>query len=268
MFLWMMIQTLIESLPISSSGHVMLLEKLYQKFGYAWQYESIENINFLFHISALVIMLCYFFNQWSVMILGKKFELQDLVRKSLYQKILQPFLFIMIADIITFIFWKSNIMNIFWIQQFFLPIGFIITAIMLYLSKNISYKRLDNQFSFLNAIILGTVQGLALLPGISRFASTFFAARVIGYDAKNSFAVSFLIQLPLICAAILYGGIQMQDSTNIFSEIFNLRMLFGMVGMSFVSYKIFCFVGTMIDQNKIWYFSVYMIIPIILAILV
>jgi undecaprenyl-diphosphatase len=284
MFLWMIVQILIESLPISSSGHVMLLEKIYHSLGYSWPYSQLESIHFLFHISAVVIMLCYFFNQWSVMILGKKFELQDLVKISSYQKIIKPFIFILIADVITFFFWKMEVVHVLNVQEYFLPIGFCITAVMLYVTKNInnawipgSSPRMKREgelssslfnFSFLNAVVLGTVQGLALLPGISRFAATFFAARILGYNLKNSFAVSFLIQFPLVCAAILYGCIQIQHSPNIFFEIINLSMIFGMVVMSFVSYKIFCLVGTMIEQNKIWYFSLYMIIPIVLAILV
>jgi undecaprenyl-diphosphatase len=264
----MIVQILIESFPISSSGHVMLLEKTYQALGFIWPYHDMESIQFLFHISAFFIMLYYFFNQWSVMIFGKKIELLDVIKISSYRKVIRPFIFILIADVITFLFWKSKIANIFYVQKYFLPIGFSITAIMLYLTKNILDKDLKNIFAFSNAVILGIIQGLAFLPGISRFASTFFVARILGYNLKQSFAISFLIQFPLVCAAIVYGSLQIQDSSTIFFENFNLLMLFAMVGMSFVSYKIFSFVGTMIEQNKIWYFSLYMIIPIILAILV
>jgi undecaprenyl-diphosphatase len=264
----MIVQILIESLPISSSGHVLLLERLYQRFGLSWPYDQIESINFLFHASAFAIMFYYFFNQWSIMIIGKKFELQDLIKISNYQKALFPLSFILIADLITFIFWKSGISQIEFIQQYFLPIGFFITAMMLYQTRNISNKNLNNKFSFSNAVIFGITQGLALLPGISRFGATFFVARFCKYDLKNSFAISFLIQFPLVCGALVYGYVQMQDNITIMTEIFNLPMLFGMVVMSFVSYKIFGWVGTMIEENKIWYFSCYMIIPIVLAMLV
>ena len=265
MFIWMIFQIIIESLPISSSGHILLLKNIYTTLGYVWQYDYLEHINFLFHLSAIGIMLFYFFNQWSMMVIGKKFEMKDLVKLSTYEKAIKPIIFVLTADIMTFVLWKVDIANYFYIQKYFLPFGFFITAIMLYQTKHMKDKNIKNYFSLYHAILLGLVQGFAFLPGISRFAATFFATRFIGYNLKDSFALSFLIQFPLVCAAVLYAFIQLQNT--IFTGIFNLPMLFGMVVLTFLSYKIFCMVGSLIEKNKIWYFSYYMLIPIMFAIL-
>lgn len=266
MLLWMMAQILIESLPISSSGHVTLLEHWYTKLGYYWPHEQVEQINFLLHGPALVIMLCYFFTAWSCMILGKKVEFQDFFNIANYQKVFRPFMFIIIADLITFLFWKIKIFQTPYLEQYFLSFGFSMTAVMLFLCKFMQGKK-EVDFIWWHAIVLGFAQSVALLAGVSRFATTFFAARCLHYSACNSFAISFLIQFPLVCAAFVRCSFQIYHNADIFYQIFNFWTLFAMVCLSFLSYIIFCYVGKMIQQNKIWYFSLYMILPIIISIL-
>ncbi len=266
MFLWILIQIIIESLPISSSGHVALLQRWYTNIGYTWPYEQIEQINFLLHGPALIITLFYFFTTWSIMMLGKKIKLQDFFSIQIYKKIVPVFLFLVIADTITFIVWKLALFRGALIEQYFLPFGFCSTALLLYITRYLhGAKKVD--FSVYDAIILGIAQSIAFLPGISRFAITFCTARFLGYTNTDSFAVSFLIQFPLILAAFIKGSLQIYTNEHIFGQIFNFWMLFAMVGLSFISYKIFYMVGELIKENKIWYFSVYMILPIILSIL-
>ncbi len=267
MLLWMMIQILIESLPISSSGHVMLLQHWYTKLGYYWPHDQVEQINFLLHGPALIIILVYFFTKWSYMFLGKKVEFKDFFKIENYQKVFWPFLFIFIADVITFLFWKTKIFQNAYLEKYFLPFGFMMTTIMLFLTKSMQGNK-EIKFVWWHAIVLGLAQSIAMLPGVSRFATTFFAARCLQYSEYNSFAVSFLIQFPLICAAFVKGCFQIYHTTDIWYQVFNFWTLFAMVCLSFLSYIIFCFVGKMIQQNKIWYFSLYMILPIIISILI
>jgi undecaprenyl-diphosphatase len=267
MLLWMMIQILIESLPISSSGHVVLLQHWYTKLGYYWPHDQVEQINFLLHGPSLIIMLFYFFTIWSYMILGKKLEFQDFFKITNYKKVFQPFVFILIVDLITFLFWKIKILQTPYMEQYFLSFGFILTAVMLFLSKFMHGNK-EVHFVWWHAIVLGIAQSLAFLPGVSRFATTFFAARCLQYSPYNAFAVSFLIQFPLVCAAFVSCSFQIYHNADIWYQIFNFCTLFVMVCLSFLSYIIFCYVGKMIQQNKIWYFSLYMILPIIISILI
>jgi len=266
MLLWIIFQILIESLPISSSGHVMLLQRWYTKLGYLVSSEQIEQINFLLHGPALVIMVFYFFNRWSNMIVHKKIELQDFCKISTYQKFFSPFLFIILADIVTVIFWKMKIFQTKFLETYFLTIGFTITALLLYATKFMQGKK-EVGFIWWHGIIIGLAQSFALLPGISRFAITFFAGRYLGYAPDNSFAISFLVQLPLILAACIKGLLEIYDNDLILNQVFNFWTLIAIVPLTYVSYKVMCLVGNLIDQNKIWYFSMYMIIPIVVSIL-
>ncbi|MFS8507540.1 MAG: hypothetical protein LVQ75_05700, partial [Candidatus Babeliales bacterium] len=55
-------------------------------------------------------------------------------------------------------------------------------------------------------LVVGIAQGLALLPGISRFGSTFVVGRFLGFSSMQSFQYSFLIAWPLMFAAWVKGS--------------------------------------------------------------
>jgi len=265
LFLWMMIQILIESLPISSSGHVLLAEKVAEHVGYHNVFVDNWIVDFLLHGPALIIMFCYFFMTWWLMVVEKPFNLSLLFSYSTYQKLVQPMLFLLVADGITCAWWYSDIAHMECMKSF-LPIGFMITALMLYFSKKFHGNK-KISWNVRDGMILGSVQGLALLPGISRFAATFFMGRYLGYRGNHSFALSFLIQLPLVCAAFCKGMITVIADPMLIDQFFHFWMLFGIVGMSFISYKLLCFVGYLIQHNRLWYFSWYMILPIMITLL-
>ncbi len=240
-FLWILIQIIGESLPISSSGHVQLLQNYFHA-----SLQNFENIHFLLHGPTIFILLFCFFSQWWNMIFLK--NLFYFAR------------FIIIADIITFIFWMLNLSKISFMQPYFLPIGFCITACCLYFSKYFNgHKKVSWQV--FDAIILGIVQGICLLPGISRFATTFFAGLALGYDRKNAVAISFLIQFPLLCAAFFKELVQMSDLESFLS----MPIIFTIVIASVISSALLCWVIKLIEQNRLWYFAFYMIIPISLS---
>src|SRR3989338_9786501 len=120
LFLWIVIQILGESLPISSSSHVQLMQKLLDFFGV--QYEFFANfatIDFLLHGPTILILLFYFFTTWWLLIFNEKFS---------FSLILRPMLFVLLADIITFGFWACDVVHYSWVQSYFLPIGLCITA--------------------------------------------------------------------------------------------------------------------------------------------
>jgi undecaprenyl-diphosphatase len=84
-------------------------------------------------------------------------------------------------------------------------IGFLITAVFLYSIKNQNKKTdtptEDSVFTFKKAVAFGLMQSIAVLPGISRFASTYALGCWYGYKPSDALWFSFLIQLPLLIAA-------------------------------------------------------------------
>ncbi len=164
--------------------------------------------------------------------------------------ILRPVLFVCIVDLITTIFFLLKISKYIWIQKHFLPIGFLITGIFLYSSKYI-YKTKKDDWLLRDAFILGGAQAISLLPGISRFACTYVVGLWLGYEKKTAFAISFLIQLPLLCAAFVKGFLAVLKHPDILIDITQNWVMFIIILASVISYFVFCLIGRLIEKNKL-----------------
>ena len=112
--------------------------------------------------------------------------------------------------------------------------------------------------------ILGFVQGLALLPGISRLAITFVVGRWLGLSPKKSFETSSFIFLPLISGAGFVYGIKVLFSSYA-NQVLNITTVCVMFASGIVAYCLFWFVSRLAYRKKMWIFSIYFLIPIILS---
>lgn len=249
MLLWILIQIIGESLPISSSGHVQLMLRYFHT-----SFQNFENFDFLLHGPTIIILLVCFFTTWWRLIFKEK-SLKNIFFTAC---------FIIAADVITFFFWKLQLSKLPWIQDCFLPIGFFITIICLYFSQYGTFEK-KISWSMRDAIILGIVQGLCLLPGISRFAGTYAAGIWLGYNRKDAVAISFLIQFPLLCAAFLKELLMMYYQPENLQNFVQSWMIFAVAFASLISYALFCWVIKLIEQNRLWYFAFYMMVPMSLS---
>ena len=123
-----------------------------------------------------------------------------------------------------------------------------------------SYESLDIK----KALLLGVVQGIALLPGISRFALTYVVGRFLKLSPRRSFETSFLIQFPLIIAGFCKGLFYLLLAPNCVS-IFGIQVIWAFLGGTVVSFGFLHFVYYLALRGKLWLFSFYMLIPIILG---
>ncbi len=83
----------------------------------------------------------------------------------------------------------------------FLPTCFLITALMLLVGGMVKPKK--REIGYLDAVIIGCVQGVAALPGISRSGSTVSASLMLGNDREKSVSFSFLLSIPIIVGSAL-----------------------------------------------------------------
>lgn len=265
LYFWMVVQVLCESLPISSSGHVALLLAMGEKFHWsidfladAWAFDY-----FLQGVSALL-FLVYFFTSWWNLVIKKTIQFSELLKIEVWQKNIIPMLlFGIAADGITFLLWIFDIAERI---QLPLVIGFVITGLTLWFVQFAQEKKDINIWSVENGLVVGFVQGCALLPGISRFATTFSALRWLGYTNRDAFPISFLIQWPLIFAGSLKGLKALLQVGNI-HEILTIPFLSLTFIAGIIAYCILYYVQKIIDKNLFWKFSYYMIIPVMVALL-
>ena len=176
------VQGLTEFLPISSSGHLYIIKNYLGMSG-----ELLPFFVFLHFMTLLAI--CIF------------------LRKEIIKTLTDKKLLIHIG-IITGItaaiglFIDIFVKNLF-DSKYFVSFFLFLNAGILLTTRNTPEKRGRGAFKLKDALILGALQGFAVLPGISRSGITIAGLLKRGFKAKESFALSFLMAIPIILAVSL-----------------------------------------------------------------
>ena len=109
-------------------------------------------------------------------------------------------------------------------------------------------------------IVLGVVQGFALLPGISRFASTYTAARWLSLSPRHALETAWMIQMPLMGVSFLHSLIIFWQ-IGIPDQVLNMETALVMMGASIGGWYALRFAAYVSDRKKMWWFACYMVVP-------
>ncbi len=203
-----LVQGVAEFLPISSSGHLALLENLLGAQGLI-ELDGSAFFNILLHLATLTAVIIAYWRDIADMFFEVGHMASDLVhgqglsargnpvRKQMYMMILATvplFLIVPFNDAI------EGLNQIPW----FIGAALILTGTLLYISDRLPRGRKTAQdMTVLDALVIGLAQGLATMPGLSRSGSTIAAG--MGRGLKRSYAVrfSFLISLLSVAGAVI-----------------------------------------------------------------
>lgn len=177
-----LIQGLTEFLPVSSSGHLVLFSKMLG-------IEESLLISIILHVATLCSIVVVF-------------------RKDIFNMIKHPFsketTMLVVATIPTcfvVLILMPIIKNSF--QGNFLPVCFALSAVLLFVSENLSKKKSFTEIDYKTAIFMGIAQGFAVFPGISRSGSTISAGLLGGKDKNQVAKFSFLMSIPIIILSLI-----------------------------------------------------------------
>ena len=224
------VQGITEFLPISSSGHLVLLENLFKlKSGF--------DFNVLMHGASFLAILIYFRKDFLSLLKNKKL-------------VLSLFLAMLPIVIIGFVFKdRISLIN----SLFFTGICFLLTSLVLFLTyffKNKAQKSLGN-LGIIDCLIIGLFQALAVLPGVSRSGMTISAGMYRGFSQKDSFKFSFLLGGIALFGAMVLDFEQISALSLSFSNIlaFILAFIFSLLSLKVLS--------KILSSGKFYYFSFY-----------
>ena len=135
-------------------------------------------------------------------------------------------------------------------------IGLIITGFLLVLAERTgNSNRGIDKMNFRNALFIGTVQGIAICPGISRSGSTLFGSLICNLDRKFAVKFVFLISIPSIL------GSAIMETPEAIKAGFDMAQLGPvLVGMAVAAVSGLIAIKTMIkivSDKKLSYFSYY-----------
>lgn len=205
LFLFGLLQGLTEFLPVSSSGHLSMLQYFSSEFS-----ENLS-LNIAVHMGTLLTIVIYYRKDIFEMITG--FVRRDRESVSMVMMIL-------VASVPTAVIGLFMKKNLDWVltNPLVAACCLLVTGTFLFFSDRIEVRSNYQEgfgMGYLQAFLIGLVQGLAVLPGISRSGSTIIAGLYLGMSAKNSARFSFLISLPAILGAGLLEFIGMESSVDL-----------------------------------------------------
>ena len=197
------IQGLTEFIPVSSSSHLILVS----------EYLNFDNknlsIDVSLHIGSFFAVLFYF----------KKEVLNFIKYKELFLKILVSSIPVIILG---FILVKSNAIDALRDVRI-IGLTTIIFGLLLFFSDRLETKKdMNKNFDYKSAIIIGILQILSLIPGVSRSGISITAARFLNFKRSDSAKISFLLSLPTLAAVSIYGLKNIFLSENLNYSTINL----------------------------------------------
>lgn len=251
------VQGVAEFLPISSSGHLTLLQHF---FGMP---QTDQLFNILLHFATLLAVCVYYIQDVLEMIVeffrgiaalfsrrpshGRPPEARRLVLLVIVGT-LPLFLVLPVKD---------------YVEQFgnnpvFVSCALLVTGCILFLSDRMSGGRKNARSARLSdVLVVGVAQGFATIPGLSRSGCTISAGMAMGFDRKFAVRYSFLMSLPAVLGATLLKVIKTVQAAEPLPEDTLPKYLLGMVIAGVVGYFAIGLVNLLASKGKFGAFAYY-----------
>lgn len=247
------VQLLAEPFPVSSSGHLLLLQKSFLSLVCAQSFTAAIRVA---HLPTALAVIVFYAAQWRFILVHAK---------RLFPIIMRACIYFFVADSITALFFFAHRLVCI-VPSCLVSIGFVITGLLLFSLRWCSTNnRATVPLTLYRALVLGVAQGVAFLPGVSRLAAVFVTARWLGFSAKKSFELSWTIYLPLMLAVSLWGAIDWMSDPLLLAMTKPLVATIVIFGLC--SYGLFCIAARLAQRGLFWCFSFYLIIPLLCSLL-
>lgn len=235
------VQGLTEFLPVSSTGHIVLLQKIFGLSGLEGATDSwLIFFDTMLHLGSLVAVVIV---MWKYII-------------DLFRRPFNTLLYLIIATIPAVIFallFKDFIDKTFGGQ--YLGYSFLLTAIILSVSELIAGRTARKKdVSAGSALTMGVMQVVGILPGVSRSGSTISGGIAYGVDRGKAARFSFLMSIPAIIGANALQGYEVLKSGV---DIQWAPAIVGAVCACIAGYIAVKFMLALIQKRKLYGFAIY-----------
>jgi len=261
------IQGLTEFLPVSSSGHLVLFQQL---FGLK---EAELFFDVCVHLGTLLAVIAVFHREiqniiaalWRLIFLAGQKE--TILRRVESDPDLKMALLIIVGSIPTAVLGLMfhGIADQLFSSSFFTGLMLMVTGLLLWLTRRVKPgdRGTDIEgFSRTKAFKIGMVQGLAIIPGISRSGSTISIGLLLGIDRETAARYSFLLSIPAIFGA---GALSLKDGLSHTDPAIRLSLL-GAAAAALVGYGALKVLLSAVKKGRLYVFAPYCWVVGILAI--
>lgn len=241
------VQGLTEFLPVSSSGHLVLVQR----------FMDIQHSGICFevmvHFGSLIAVLVYFYKD----LLGMGTSLIHIKNPAPEHKAnRRVFLYIIITTIVTGVIYAlcSDSVDAAFENPLFAAIMLAVTGAILFASDMVHGKAIPaEKMGALRSIIIGLGQSLALLPGISRSGTTIATSVFTGLDRRAAARFSFLISIPAILGAV----VTKLPELAALNKLTIINYMAGALAAFISGYAVISWLINLVAKNKLKYFAFY-----------
>jgi undecaprenyl-diphosphatase len=231
------IQGITEFLPISSSAHLLIVNKV---FNFKSEILDSNMFDAILHGGSLLAIFLFFLKDL------KKIVLKPIVIRNIIISTIPTFLFGFLIEPVKDTYLRSISISIF--SLIFWGVYMIVAE-----KRNYGVKSIED-LNIKDFLILGIMQSIAFIPGTSRSGITISTALLLNMKKEDAISTSFLIGLPVITAAFLY---EIKKAFEINVILDKLTLISGLVSSFVFSLLALIFLVKFIRKFKFSSFAYY-----------
>ncbi|HIU40485.1 MAG TPA: UDP pyrophosphate phosphatase [Candidatus Aphodocola excrementigallinarum] len=254
------VQGFTEPIPVSSSGHLMIIKELFN-------FDMLNDMNFEIVVNFGSFIAIFFLYRKEIFKIITDFFNFIKTKEERYKENYKYAWLIVLATIPAGIFgllFKDKIEALSGNIKL-IGIALLITCLALFLIKDEKGKKEKKDITVLDSIIVGFFQVIALFPGISRSGATIVGATSRNMKRETAVNYSFMLYLPISVATMILGVKDLAGASNL--STLALPYTLGMIASMIVTYFSAKWFINVMKKGKLGYFSLYCLIAGILVIL-
>lgn len=250
-----LVQGIAEFLPISSSGHLAIAEKL---LGESTSIPDFFDV--LLHLGTLAAVFAAYWSDIRAMIFEFFQGASDLIHKKTPVPVppaRRMILLIIVATLpLGLILPVKDTIEAMSDNLYFVSVALLLTGCMLFVSDRVKPgKKTAKNATLRDALLVGFAQAVATCPGISRSGTTITAGCFVGFERKFAVRFSFLMSIPAILGANILSLADAIGDGIIWSDV--PAYLVGVVVAAISGYACIRLLRMIADKGRFGWFAYY-----------
>lgn len=224
-FILGIVQGITEFLPISSSGHLVLGERLL-----GLKFEELKSFDVVVHLGTLAAILIYFWKDWmkilmSWLIWGESEVKMAKDERKKWRKLTGYIVLGTIPAVLAGVFLEDKIDG-FFRSPTRVALMMMVVGAVFFLAERWPREKRNTRVGLRQAMVIGMVQAVALIPGVSRSGSTIAGGLFQGIKREEAARFGFLLGAPAILGAGVWTGLKVWSSGGLELEFLVLGVGF------------------------------------------
>ena len=248
------IQGITEPIPVSSSGHIFLFKNIFNTNIFnTLNFEIISNFG-----SFIAIFVIFWKDIKELIVAFFSYIFKKDTRKK-YETKFRYALFVILSTIpvgITGFLFKDKLESLYSLKG--LAIAFLITALALFIVRNIKGTKDDADIKLKDALLIGLFQAVTIIPGISRSGTVLVACLLCNLKRDTALKYTFMLYFPVSVGTIILGASDLANTSELSSML--VPYLAGMIAAGVITFFSYKWLSNLVKKGSLWKFSIYCVI--------